>query len=199
MATRANILQANPNEPGAMSIRRAINIRRAAGLHAMPPGLRAKGPPRASSCQVKRGPGVHLTRDLTVAPRLQRESQLERRENGRARQNPRGGPRTAATGPENAPGRCCAPSPHGGLRTRWVSFVNMVVFTHNQASLISAGYHRQIGWCTRRWRMQPQLEAFIEAAGTRRRGLKSCAKCARVTSDVCFRDSSSSSRALPAS
>ena len=107
--------------------------------------------------QGKRGPGVHLTRDLAVRPRLQRDSLSERRENGRARQNPRGGPRTAAAGPGNAPGRCCAPSPHGGLRhscarTRWVtiSFVTMVVFAHKQASLISAGCHRQIAWCTHR-------------------------------------------------
>ena len=144
--------------------------------------------------QGKRGPGVHLTRDLAVRPRLQRDSLSERRENGRARQNPRGGPRTAAAGPGNAPGRCCAPSPHGGLRTRWVSFVNMVVFAHKQASLISQGIIKSHGALTDEGCSRSK-KAFIEAAMTRRRGLKSCAKCARVTSDVCFRDSSSSSRA----
>ena len=142
---------------------------------------------------------MHLARDLAVRPRLQRDSLSERRENARARQNPRGGPRTAAAGPGNAPGRCCAPSPHGGPRTRWISFVNMVVFAHKQASLISRGIIGRSHGALTDEGCSRSRKAFIEAARTRQRGLESFANCARVTSDVCFCHSSSSSRALAAS
>ena len=150
---------------------------------------------RANAVLVCIWPGISQL-DLDYSAR---DSLSERRENGRARQNPRGGPRTAAAGPGNAPGRCCAPSPHGGPRTRWISFVNMVVFAHKQASLISRGIIGRSHGALTDEGCSRSRKAFIEAARTRQRGLESFANCARVTSDVCFCHSSSSSRALAAS
>ena len=82
-----------------------------------------------------------MTRDLAVRPRLQRDSLSERRENGRARQNPRGGPRTAATGPVEGVLECNQmPNPTGQAPKQ--SNVLPRIFTgHHWASLGITGHH----------------------------------------------------------
>ena len=57
-----------------------------------------------AQCQGKRGPGVHLGMDLAGKVRLNWKSAAEPPQTGRARREPRGGPRTAAAMAGNRPG-----------------------------------------------------------------------------------------------